>query len=234
MGRGHRDGASPGRPDAGGGGSQGKCECPRSPAELQAEDDVVKTEGELTEEESRALFREMLRVQNEGTDQLGEEPVYVVVPCPGGRDLKVVGTVRGHENGLDRFFWLDIVNTPNGCGLAIDDDKCTIYGKPSLRVDLVAEAFHRSDLIRLGGRLERELGWQTEDRLGTCPIDVVLKARVDRSDPLAPSVLGGYEGSVCGHEMAVEWDPEWTFYCKGDPVCRDHGNRERTSSGGSL
>ena len=48
-----------------------------------------------------------------------------------------------------------------------------------------------SDSIGLYGEIEGELKWETEDRFGTCPIDVTLEARLDLSDRLPPSVQGG-------------------------------------------
>lgn len=190
-------------------------------------DDVLKPNSELTRDEARALFENILTLQTGGTDRLRWEPGHVVVPCPREGRAEVVGTVRGVWHGGGETWWSEIVITPQGCRLTIDDETHTIDGVPSLHVLLRAEMdTNPVGPIDLTGQMEREVKWRSEGRSGICTIDVVLRAGLDRTDPQAPKSEGGYTGSACGHEMVVGWDPEWTFYCHGDPVCSEDEVRE--------
>ena len=60
------------------------------------------------------------------------------------------------------------------------------------------------EIFDVSGGTVGTLAWESDDRSGSCDVDLVLSAEPDLSDPDNPGVNGSLSGMLCGHEVEID------------------------------
>ena len=168
-------------------------------------DDVVEPEDELTEEEVLALAGGVARLATgTGLRVFSELEEGIERPCPEGGRVTLTGTATQGEAGNPGRWSVDVVITPVGCELLIDEEVATLDGNPNVRALVSVEITGFIEHVGVEGTVAGGVSWQLQDRSGDCGIDVGLDVEIDLSDPASPELSGGIEGMVCGHEVEVD------------------------------
>ena len=165
--------------------------------------DGVEPEDELTEEEVLALAEGVVRLAaGSGLRGFNELEEGIERPCPRGGRVTLTGTATEGEAG--NTWSVDVVVTPLGCELLVDEEMLTLDGNPNVRGRLSVEIVGFFEHVSVSGSVTGGVSWQFEDRSGDCGIDVELDVDVGLSDPGTPQPSGGIEGVVCGHHVEID------------------------------
>ena len=165
-------------------------------------EDPVDPPDTLTEAEALALFKSL-----EGfigpDDDVDPGPVDTTLPCPLGGEAKVVGTSSAKEIADTLRLAVNAVVTPAGCNLSSDGLTFTVDGDPNMRIRVTTDIIGFESMI-IGGGVEGTIKWLLEDRSGDCAMDLPLDATVDLQDLENPQLSGGFQGKMCGHDIALD------------------------------
>lgn len=168
-------------------------------------DDMVAPNDELTQDEATDLlvgFRALLVQTDPGI--IAESEDGVVIKCPLGGLVEFIGNVDEEFVGDTARLSLDVNANPSGCGVAGDDAEYTLTGDPGIRERITVEIVGSFESFDISGSTAGAVAWESDDRSGTCDVDLVLSAQPDLTDPNAPAVVGTLSGMLCGHEVEID------------------------------
>ncbi|MCY4400314.1 MAG: hypothetical protein OXE96_13390 [Gemmatimonadetes bacterium] len=167
-------------------------------------EDPVDPPDTLTEAEALALFTSLWDGIGFGPDDdVDPGPVDTTVPCPLGGEATVVGTSSADEVGDTLRLEVSAVITPAGCNVSGDGLTFTVDGDPNMRIQMTTDIIGFENII-IGGGVEGKIKWLLGDRSGDCAMDLPLAATVDLSDLENPQPNGGFQGTMCGHDIKLD------------------------------
>lgn len=168
-------------------------------------DDNTAPENELTEEESLVFFDAVVGLVADSTlVPIHLSPDSVVVACPEGGQAKLVGGAGDRVVADTARLFVDFFITPTGCGISSAGTQFSVDGSPGIQYRLSIEIVGLFEQFNINGTIAGGLLWQLGSRSGSCPINLMLVAEPDLSNPAAPGVSGVFRGLLCGHRVEVD------------------------------
>ena len=159
----------------------------------------------LTEQEAMDLldgYRTLLL--DDDPNIISETAGGALIECPLGGQAEVSGSGEDEMAGDTARLKLNISINPMACRVSANGNEFTITGDPGIREDISVEIVGFFESFDVTGTTVGTLAWESDDRSGSCDVDLVLSAEPDLSDPDNPGVNGSLSGMLCGHEVEID------------------------------
>lgn len=162
------------------------------------------TSERLSEAESLALFEAMRAIQSDpDATIIGGSENSMVVACPLGGQITITIDVVEESVADTARLRSDFTATPSACQVSSGGMRFTVDGRPSVRERTVATIVGFFEAFTIEGSVTGALDWQSDDRSGSCDIDMTLSGGLDSSGT-EPSLAAVLAGSLCGHETRLD------------------------------
>ena len=159
----------------------------------------------LTEQEAMDLldgYRTLLL--DDDPNIISETAGGALIECPLGGRVEFTGSAEEEFVGDTARIILDIRVNPMACVVSGNGTEFTITGDPNIRERISVEIVGFFESFDVSGGTVGTLAWESDDRSGSCDVDLVLSAEPDLSDPDNPGVNGSLSGMLCGHEVEID------------------------------
>ena len=168
-------------------------------------DDAVAPPDQLTEREATDLLEGYRALQTLADPNIiSETEGGAVIECPLGGRVEFTGSAEDEFVGDTARINLDIRANPMACRVSGNGTEFTITGDPNVRERISLEIVGFFESFDISGGTVGTLAWESDDRSGSCDLDLVLSAEPDLSDPDNPGVNGTLSGMLCGHEVEID------------------------------
>lgn len=158
----------------------------------------------LSAGEALALFEAMRAIQSDTAPTIiGGSENSVVIACPMGGQVTFTGGVVEESVADTARLTTESTTVPSGCQISNGGMQFTVDGRPDVRERTIITIVGFFEAFNLDGSVTGALDWQSDDRSGTCEVDLVLSGEPDLSgtEPSAAAVLAG---TLCGHEVEID------------------------------
>ena len=132
------------------------------------------------------------------------ETISETVPCPGGGNVVVAGTIAGdidEDTGTGDLAF-DLTHTHQGCKATAPSSGMTFTFDGDPRIELSADMTITENGFTLSGSQEGGIAWQKGDRSGSCAIDLTFDFELE--DIFSEDGTGSVTGTVCGRSVTEE------------------------------
>lgn len=161
---------------------------------------------ELTREQAVEVFR-TLRALEPGDDVVHESEDGIVIPCPNGGDMEVVGGAdHSQQTETSVKVMVDVTSIHRRCAVVTEEgDEFAVSGDPSFRdlleltIDLLSTP---PEMDRATGSLKGGFEWRIGEHGGDCAVALNL---VGHSPAGNGNLLMEYHGGLCGFDVELNF-----------------------------